>query len=243
VRLAFISDVHANIVALKAACSAIKKHEVDRIYCAGDLIGYGPRPAEVIDFFMSQNIQTVLGNHDASVTGRAEFDSYHFKNDAERRYVESSYNRTIQDLSPSHIDYLSNLPIGISISECSLFLTHCIPDMFAYPDEGFVGAFMAKNEFRYLFFGHTHNSSLYSFEKGKMAISIPSIGKPRLADALAGYCIAEINDGRLSNIQFSFCEYDVETVRREIIEKKYPLQTLDFLQVDRFQVINHECNQ
>ena len=47
--LAFFSDVHANVAALGAVLADLEARGVDRAYCLGDLVGYGPHPNEVIE--------------------------------------------------------------------------------------------------------------------------------------------------------------------------------------------------
>lgn len=47
-RIAVISDIHGNLPALEAVLKDIKKQNIERIYCLGDLAGKGPSPAEVV---------------------------------------------------------------------------------------------------------------------------------------------------------------------------------------------------
>ncbi|KJR47997.1 Ser/Thr protein phosphatase family protein [Desulfosporosinus sp. I2] len=47
-RIAIISDIHANVVALKAVLKDIEEQQVDRIYCVGDLVGYAPFPTKLL---------------------------------------------------------------------------------------------------------------------------------------------------------------------------------------------------
>ena len=63
-RIALISDIHANIVALEAAIADIKERGVDRIICLGDIIDMGPRPVEVIDCLRDLDVACIQGNHD-----------------------------------------------------------------------------------------------------------------------------------------------------------------------------------
>ncbi|HEX2863799.1 MAG TPA: metallophosphoesterase family protein [Deinococcales bacterium] len=66
-RLGFISDVHANIHALRAAWSALMERDVDRVICLGDLVGYGATPGEVIAFLRERQVPVMLGSSDARV--------------------------------------------------------------------------------------------------------------------------------------------------------------------------------
>ena len=228
-RIAFISDIHGNILALEAAYRSLLQKGAEKIYCAGDLISFGPRPAEVIDFFITHDIETILGNHDATVIGKENIDGYVFKNDEERSYIIDSIERTAKDLTKLHFDYLYTLPEKIEVPECSLLLLHSVPDMVSYPDEKVISEYMKDRKHRFLFFGHSHIPRIYSTDNGKIAVNIPSIGKPKHGDPLAGYCIVEIKKKRLYDLQFTFCEYDIDKVRREITQRGFPLQTLKFL--------------
>ena len=68
-RFAVISDVQANLSALRAVLAAIDEIEpaVDRVVCAGDLVGRGPQPNEVIDMLREREIEAVRGNYDDAV--------------------------------------------------------------------------------------------------------------------------------------------------------------------------------
>ena len=63
-KVAIISDIHANVIALKAVLKDIEEQQVDSVYCVGDLVGYAPFPNEVIDLIKEKNIPTVMGNYE-----------------------------------------------------------------------------------------------------------------------------------------------------------------------------------
>ena len=63
-RLALISDVHANLPALEAALEALRSERIDRWVCAGDVVGYGPHPDECVARLAGLGIPCVAGNHD-----------------------------------------------------------------------------------------------------------------------------------------------------------------------------------
>jgi len=67
--VAIISDIHANLEALDAVLADIDaRPEIDAIYCLGDLVGYGPDPARVIDRVRKRTDFILMGNHDQAVT-------------------------------------------------------------------------------------------------------------------------------------------------------------------------------
>ena len=65
--VAFISDIHGNLPALEAALTDARVRGAEKIYCAGDLTGYGPFPAEVCRILAEEQITTIIGNYDAKV--------------------------------------------------------------------------------------------------------------------------------------------------------------------------------
>jgi len=76
--VALISDVHGNLPALEAVVKKIDTFKPDQWVCLGDVVGYGPFPSECIDLIRSRNIPTVMGNHDAGVSGNLTIK--HFRN-------------------------------------------------------------------------------------------------------------------------------------------------------------------
>ena len=66
-RVAVITDIHANSVALAAALERIESLGIEQIYCGGDLVGYGPRPNEVCREIEGRGIPTIYGNYDYAI--------------------------------------------------------------------------------------------------------------------------------------------------------------------------------
>ena len=68
-RVAFLSDIHANFPALCRALEWVRRNRADRVICAGDIVGLGPHPTEVVRLLIEQNIESILGNVDRKVLG------------------------------------------------------------------------------------------------------------------------------------------------------------------------------
>jgi len=66
-RVAVITDIHANLPALEETRARIDELDVERVYCGGDLVGYGPRPNEVCRPIEEHRIPTIYGNYDYAI--------------------------------------------------------------------------------------------------------------------------------------------------------------------------------
>ena len=100
-RYAIISDIHANRQAWEAVFANIKKQGVDDILCLGDVVGYGPRPADVLESVYEHCDNFVLGNHDAVIGNRLDSDLF---NDKAKYVIEW----TREQLSDSVADFFAS---------------------------------------------------------------------------------------------------------------------------------------
>ena len=107
-RVAVISDIHANLPALEATAEAIGRESPDEIWCLGDLVGYGAQPNECCAWARANARECLVGNHDLGVLGTLELDD--FAGDAA---VAARWTRTVLD-ADAHA-YLSALgPSGLA---------------------------------------------------------------------------------------------------------------------------------
>jgi len=66
-RIAVLSDIHANLHALEAVWADLERQRPEAVYCLGDLVGYGAFPNEVVAFLRERGVPTVMGNYDQGV--------------------------------------------------------------------------------------------------------------------------------------------------------------------------------
>jgi diadenosine tetraphosphatase ApaH/serine/threonine PP2A family protein phosphatase len=71
-RVAVLSDIHANLVALEAVVGSLGS--VDAVWHLGDVVGYGPEPDGVVERLRSLGASGVRGNHDAAAVGLIDVD-------------------------------------------------------------------------------------------------------------------------------------------------------------------------
>lgn len=110
-RIGILGDVHSNIEALEAVLSSFVRDKVERVYAVGDLVGYGADPSAVLARIRSENIRSVLGNHDAAVVGEL-VDLAYFN-----VFARSAALWTRKVLQPDELQYLRTLPLTLTEPE------------------------------------------------------------------------------------------------------------------------------
>ena len=212
-RYGIFSDVHSNLEALQAVLEALKKEEVDRYLCIGDIVGYAANPGECLKIVKDLNCPTVCGNHDRAA---ADMLDYSYFNDAARAAVEWTKN----NLSGPEKDYLRGLPLlyeegGITMVHGSLDR----PEEFEYVmDEEAAVRTIGLCKTKACFIGHTHRPFEY-YRGMKLLVNAGSVGQPRDGDPKAAYCIFDSESGRAS---IKRVEYDIRTAMDKILAAGLP---------------------
>lgn len=109
-RTGLISDVHANLFALRSVLEFLARRGVDMILCAGDLVGYGPHPNECVELIAECGISCVAGNHDLIAVGRLSADAC-------VPMARSSLRWTRGVLRPDTKSYLEALPLRLEVAD------------------------------------------------------------------------------------------------------------------------------
>lgn len=110
-KILLISDIHSNVQGLEAVLTA--EADADVIYCAGDLVDYGPYPREVLDLLRDRNIPCVKGNHDERVVEFAlDWASWADIQPDDRHWV----HQNVEALDPDDIHFLATLPEYLEFS-------------------------------------------------------------------------------------------------------------------------------
>ena len=122
-KFVIISDIHSNYDALKSVINEIKKQNVDKIICLGDIIGKGENAHKCIELVRNTCDIVVAGNTDVRFSGNAE----DFKH-CELEYKRILWNQSL--LTKEDIDYLQNLPYchEIEFGEKLIRFFHATPD-------------------------------------------------------------------------------------------------------------------
>ena len=205
-KIMVISDIHANFEALKALPG-----QYDELWVLGDMVNYGPQPAEVIEFVRENATLVVRGNHDDAVA----FDRDPRCSQAFRRAAEETKRYTASVLSDKHKGYLADLPQfrWLRRGRWTFYLCHAVPSdplhTYCGEDSRKWRQELAVAGTDFLFVGHTHLQ--FCLPEGEQWVINPgSVGQPKMGTARANYAIWQ--DGAVTLHDY---EYPVEkTVNR-----------------------------
>jgi putative phosphoesterase len=217
-KLLIISDIHSNYEALLAVAHAEK---ADEIWCLGDLVDYGPDPAEVVQWIRHHASQCVLGNHDYALG----FDANCGCSPQFRRLSELSrkINRVL--LSPEQIDFLRGLPRSKAIEAGGhrFHLSHGAlgGDIYRYDltpevsDAILIGV-CREVDADFIFCGHTHFPMVRKIDN-KVFVNPGAVGLQRDGNWRASY--ATWNDGK---VRLHRVKYDEEKCTAKLRASNLP---------------------
>lgn len=128
-RIALLSDVHGNLPALDAVLADIESAGITEVYCLGDLVGYGPDPAGVIDRVRSLGIPTIRGNYDDGIGNRRGECGCYYATEQAKSDGAASYAFTDAALDDRDHEWLAALPDDIRLEEggVRILLAHGSP--------------------------------------------------------------------------------------------------------------------
>src|SRR5918998_3517705 len=112
-RVAVITDVHANLPALQAALARIDELGIERIYCGGDLVGYGPHPSEVCALIAERGIPTIYGNYDYAIGRDLDDCGCAYVTPHDRDLGRRSVAWTLEHTGQAAKDFLRALPFDL----------------------------------------------------------------------------------------------------------------------------------
>ena len=205
-RIALISDLHANEVALAAVLEDIARDNVHRIICLGDLATLGPRPVEVVRMIKKLNCPCIMGNHDDFLNNPELLRKY-----TEAQQVVEAVDWAREQLSSEELEYLRTFSpyleedMGDGVK---LFLYHGSPRsnmeniLATTPPETLEEALDGRQA-DVLAGGHTHLQMLRQ-HKGMLIVNTGSVGMP-FCEFVNGqppeimphaeYAVIEVNQG------------------------------------------------
>ncbi len=231
-RYAIIGDIHSNLAAFEAVLlDADGKGGFDKIWCLGDVVGYGPDPHECIERLRQFEHICVAGNHDWAAIGKMDTADFN-------PVAALACKWTAQQLTAENIDYLQDLPLRICQEDFTLVHGSPREPIWEYllSIEGAQENF-AHFETAYCLVGHSHvplifelveNKAVYKMfpegvdlELGKirMIINPGGVGQPRDGDPRASYALY---DTEARTIHHYRVEYDIQATQKKMEERGLP---------------------
>jgi predicted phosphodiesterase len=229
-RIAVLSDIHANLPALDAVLD--DAGTVDAVWHLGDVVGYGPDPDGVVARLRSIGALGVRGNHDAAACGGTEIDWF---NPDARRAMEW----TRAAIAPSTVDWLSDLPERRTISGVELVHGSPREPLWEYvTSAGVARANLAELGVAIGLHGHTHipvawldgppervelvrgrPGSTLELAGRRALVNPGSVGQPRDGDPDASYLFLDPESG---TVRWQRVAYDVGAVEAAMREVGLP---------------------
>jgi predicted phosphodiesterase len=220
VRVAVLSDIHANLVALDAVLATLGS--VDAVWHLGDVVGYGPDPDGVVARLTEIGAVGVRGNHDAAAAGGDEIDWFNPDARAAMEWTRARIGDTTRE-------WLAALPERHT--ETSFGMVHGSPREPLW--EYIVSVPVARTNLGLLttpigLFGHTHlpmvfveddgtveqiepsDGSTFALNGRKALINPGSVGQPRDGIPTAGHMVLDTDEQRCTWYRTA---YDVEAVQ------------------------------
>lgn len=227
-RLAVLSDIHANLEALEAVHRAGQERGVERWVCLGDIVGYGADPQACLARVRQWMAFCVLGNHDQAVAGLGDLGYF---NPWARRAVEW----TAAQLRPEQRQYLASLPLSVAEGEALFVHAHpAAPGNWGYVlSAREVSAALEATPARLCFVGHSHQplacaagSSLLATEEvialrpgERYLVNAGSVGQPRDGNWRACFLVWDQGDDTL---EFVRSDYDLQKAQAKILAAGLP---------------------
>jgi predicted phosphodiesterase len=256
-RIAIISDVHANLAALEAVLRHAEAQDAtDALWCLGDAIDYGPQPRECISRLKETGAMMVAGNHDWAATGKTGTEE--FNPDAATAALWTRVQLTEDDVA--FLDALPEVAYAspgreAQPSEAEFTLVHGTlrSPIWEYLDSyGAAAAHLERQQTPFSLVGHTHvpvlvpegeefprGCEMYYLEDGarvelgrqrKVVINPGGAGQPRDGDPRAAYAVYE---AEAHTITLHRVEYDIPATQKLMETAGLPRRLIERLAVGR----------
>ncbi len=239
-KIAVLSCIHGNMSALKSVLADIDSYSCDKIYCLGDLVGYGPYPNEVVETIRKLNIPTVQGCWDEDIIEGLNACECSYPSLLAEKRGKKAHEWTNEQITPENRQFMAQLPHTIKIN--NLCFVHGSPQSnheYLLPE---MNAFTALErvlavDADVLFCGHTHVPYIRNLDSGnlqvklcqeetlsfttpvKRIINVGSVGEPRHGRPNATYVIYNTDTER---VILREVEYDYEKTCQGIINAGLP---------------------
>ncbi|MBF0569270.1 MAG: YfcE family phosphodiesterase [Candidatus Omnitrophica bacterium] len=231
-KIAILSDVHANLPALQAVIVDARSRQVNEFWNLGDMVGFSPFPNETIALLQQTCAQHIVGNYDLKVLSAERIAKMRkTQKDADKLF---SFEWTHQHLSPESVSFIKSLAETerVKVKGQRVLLTHGSPEGIedGLADTTPLARFEAlalNSKADIILCGHTHRF----FQKkvaGVFFVNPGSVGRPFDGDTRASYAILEITDQGVTAELFRV-SYDVQGLAAEMKALQFPARLIRML--------------
>ena len=231
-KVAVVSDIHANRHAIEATLEAVAASEASELWCLGDLVGYGAEPDACVELARRHAAVCLAGNHDMAVTGEIPLDEF-------SRGASLAAQWTREVIDPDNLAFLQTLsPQG---EESRVGLYHASPrdPVWEYVLSALLAELcLEQQEHRICLIGHSHVALSFARRDGELATGEPrregatldlaqgewllnpgSVGQPRDGDRRAAWMLLDL-DGMEAT--FYRADYDIAGAAAAIRAARLP---------------------
>jgi putative phosphoesterase len=231
---AVITDIHANLPALRAALARIDELGIERVYCGGDLVGYGPHPNEVVALVAERGIPTIYGNYDYAIARDLEDCGCAYVTPHDRELGQGSVDWTLAHTDQRSKDWMRELPsdLRFDVGATSVHLVHGSPrkvNEYLFEDKParLYERLALADEADVMVFGHTHKPWVRS-HGGVLFVNCGSVGKPKDGDPRGAFAVLrESAEG--VDVTIERFAYDAAGVAAQVREAGLPAEFADKL--------------
>jgi len=227
-RIGLVSDLHANAVAFDAVREALADAgPVDRLVCAGDVVGYNPSPAECVaalrsgraaDDVGADRTHTVQGNHDRAVERPDRYQH--------NAMAHAGLKHARERLDDDQLAWLADLPVETTLADDRIRVVHDHPterDRYVRPP-AFGSLAPLLGEESVLVLGHTHVQH-HEWVEDTLVVNPGSVGQPRDGDPRAAFAVLDLPADAPPSVTEHRVEYDVEAVQAAVAAAGLPERT------------------
>jgi putative phosphoesterase len=220
-RVAVITDVHANLPALEATLASIDAGGIERVYCGGDLVGYGPRPNELCELIEARGIPTIYGNYDWAMARDEEDCRCAYVTKHDREIGQLSVEWTLANTGRRAKAFMHELPFDLrfELADRRIRLVHGSPrkvNEYLFEDKPArtFERIAAAADCDVLVFGHTHRPWVHEYG-GVLFVNCGSVGKPKDGDPRSAFAILSAVAGSVE-VEIRRVDYPAVSVVKEM---------------------------
>lgn len=229
-KIAVLSDIHGNLLALESVLEDIQKRRCDKILFLGDYALAGPEPGDTVNFCMSlfehDNVEMIQGNTDKMI---AEYSEEVFSRVAQSAPImANALKEEAETLSKSQIDFLKNLPEKKELiaDGVKILMVHGSPrrnneDIMPETPLEKVEEMIKGVDANLILCGHTHIPCGFQTSTGQTVVNDGSVGRPFTENPESCYVIVSTTGNGGFEIEHIFVKYDNYQASKTLANRRF----------------------